>query len=216
MSYEGSVKGKLDSFPSGYSEREVLEELRKCWRWVNNSDWRKSLKSYFDGVSRMGYVQVMKYGKIYPNVGEAIRKLKELHREKLKEKVYEYLSGLKEWFVSNKGEYYVGKYFEENNEISRGMVMKVVEESEEVSELWEEILSIQENRVVNGIISGEIKEKSGMFILKNLHRWADKKEVDVKETHEISIAEAIRSMKEQQRRLSDDRGIIDGEFEVVE
>ena len=168
-------------FPKGFDTEGVLKILREAYRYIDNNDYQKSLRKFFDELAPISYNTLLRYAHRNPKIRYALKKIKELNEIKLSEKCYNYLRDMKEWFVENKEAIYVGDYFEEHREFNRKKIEDLAAKFEAVKELWDEILQIQESRLVRFILTNK-NIKGATFVLKNMHQWSesvDKVEHDV-------------------------------------
>jgi len=162
-----------------YTPEQVVEELRKCYKYITENDnFMYQLKHYFDKVSSVPYPIIMKYARKSQKIRDALDKLYEINRVKEVEKMYSYLNAMKKWFEENKDKVFVLEFFEEKPAFTRQRIEKMAEENELIRQAWEELLALQEIRIIKAMLKGR-SEKKYIFILKNMHGWKDKQEIDV-------------------------------------
>ena len=179
-----------DGVPAKVSVEYVLDVLRGCYRYIDNEDYSKSVRKFFKEVSPISYTMVLRLAKRNNRIAYALSKIKELEELRQIEKCYKYLEDMLEYFKKHKDIVFIGDYFEEHGEFNRGLVEHYAKKNEAIQDLWDEILSIQESRLVRLLLENGKFNKGIVFILKNLHGWKEKVEVEDKSI-EIRVEKEI-------------------------
>lgn len=180
MGKKGLIKLDCIGLPRKWREDEVIEELRKCYRYLSeDDDYKKSMRQYFEEVSDMSYSQLLVAMHRFPNVRNAWEKVKELNKIKEAAKVLNYLKAMKEWYYSNEDVLFLMEFFSLQPYFTRYKIEKMAEEHEIIREIWEELLNMQEVRMLNKMINTPGGDKKFTFVLKNMHNWKDKQEIEV-------------------------------------
>jgi len=95
---------------------------------------------------------------------------------------------LLEWMLSSKTHIWFKDFFTfEKKMVYRSLVSYLVSISEPFSERIELAKQIQESRLVNGGLTGEILWKASEFILKSNMGWSDKQEIAIEDNRDKVI-----------------------------
>ena len=194
-----------------FTPEEVLNELRKCYRYmVDGNDFQFSLRHYFDDVCEVPYPSVLAFARKYSKIREALEKLYQVNKLKEVEFMYGYLKAMKKWYQGDEKAIFLLEFFEKYPYFTKSRIEKLVEENELIREQWEELLALQEVRVVKAMLNGR-SEKKYIFILKNMHGWKDKTDIDISDS-----SYNIKLERETVKPESSARDSIDVKGDVVD